>query len=368
MTAALRRSSGAWSAGLSGKEDNSFDAIRLFLATLVVFEHSFFLVENGLDSEPLYILTRGQFNSGAVAVCMFFAISGFLVTRSWLLTGNVRRYLLKRIARIVPGFLVATFVGCVLIAPLTATNPFSYFAGQKWPALVTQAFALRQVSVTGILDGNAVRLIHGTLWTIQIEFDCYLALALIGSLGLLKPQRAWAFYLLSIFVLAAACTGWIRLPVLDHGFAALLISSPDQWPTLFPFFIAGSAFYIYRDYVPKWLPLFGASLLLVAATSIWGGFYWALLLGGTYAVIYLALSSSLEMKVFGRRTDLSYGVYLYGWPFGQLLLYVSHQSLAPLALFLLTMAVTLPVAYGSWLIVESPSLSMMRRKPALAAA
>jgi peptidoglycan/LPS O-acetylase OafA/YrhL len=47
---------------------------------------------------------------------------------------------------------------------------------------------------------------------------------------------------------------------------------------------------------------------------------------------------------------------------------VSHQSLAPLTLFLLTMALTLPVAYGSWLIVESPSLSMMRRKPALAAA
>ena len=54
--AALRQGSGAWSAGLSGKEDNSFDAIRLFLATLVVFEHSFFLLENRYDSEPFYVL------------------------------------------------------------------------------------------------------------------------------------------------------------------------------------------------------------------------------------------------------------------------------------------------------------------------
>jgi peptidoglycan/LPS O-acetylase OafA/YrhL len=366
--ASLRQGSGRWSAGLAGKDENSFDAIRLFLATLVVFEHSFFLIENRYDSEPFYLLTHGQFNSGAIAVCMFFAISGFLVTRSWLLTGDVRRYLLKRIARIVPGFLVASFVACVLIAPLTTTNSVSYFVGQKWPALLVQAIALRQVSVSGILDGNAVRLIHGTLWTIQIEFDCYLALAVFGSLGMLKRQRAWALYLLLMVVLVAARAGWVRLPVLDHGFFALLISSPDQWPALIPFFIAGSAFYVYQDYVPKWLPLFGGSLLLLVVSSWWGGLYWALLLGGTYTVIYLALSSSLEMKVLGRRTDLSYGVYLYGWPVGQLLLYLSHQSLAPIPLFLLTMAVTLPVAYASWSIVEAPSLVMLRRKPALAAA
>ena len=105
--ASLRQGSGRWSAGLAGKDENSFDAIRLFLATLVVFEHSFFLIENRYDSEPFYLLTNGQFNSGAIAVCMFFAISGFLVTRSWLLTGDVRRYLFKRIARIVPGLLDA---------------------------------------------------------------------------------------------------------------------------------------------------------------------------------------------------------------------------------------------------------------------
>jgi len=357
----------SWSTRLSGKEDNSFDAIRLFLATAVVFEHSFFLVDNRYDSGPFYALTNGQYNSGAIAVCMLFAISGFLVTRSWLLTGNVRRYLMKRIARIVPGFLVATFAACLLIAPLTASDPLSYFAAQKWVALIVQAFALRQVNVSGILDGNAVGLIHGTLWTIKIEFDCYLAVALFGSLGLLTPRRAWALYLGSMLFLAAAHAGWIQLPVLDHGFASLLISSPDQWPELFPFFIAGSAFYLYRDHVVKWLPLFGLSLLLLVVSSYWGGLFWALLFGGTYAVIYLALSSSLEVKLFGRRADLSYGVYLYGWPVAQLLLYLSHQTLSPLPLFFVTMAVTLPIAYASWLVVESPSLLIVRQKRAIAA-
>jgi peptidoglycan/LPS O-acetylase OafA/YrhL len=356
----LRDTGAGWSARLADKDDNSFDAIRLALAALVVFEHSYFLRENRYDSEPLYLLTGGQVNSGSLAVFMFFAISGFLVTRSYLLTGNVQRYLAKRIARIVPGFLVATFVGCVVLGPMAAKDLGTFFAGQKWVSLVVQALALRQVGVTGILDGNPVQLIHGTLWTIRYEFDCYLGIALFGSLGLLVPGRAWAVYLLAMAGLAAAWAGLVQLPTIDHGFFALLISSPDQWPLLFPFFLAGSAFYVYRDHVPKWLPICLLAGILLATMAVVGGMYWALLLGGTYVVIYLALSSSVEMKLFSRRVDLSYGVYLYGWPVGQMLFFFTHQSLGRLPLFVLTMALTLCAAYGSWRLVEYPSLRLVK--------
>lgn len=70
-------------------------------------------------------------NFGALTVCMFFAISGFLVTRSWVMTGNLQRYLVKRIVRIVPGFLAATFRACVLPRPFTAGDPADFLAQQK---------------------------------------------------------------------------------------------------------------------------------------------------------------------------------------------------------------------------------------------
>jgi peptidoglycan/LPS O-acetylase OafA/YrhL len=345
-----------WSARLSDKEDNAFDAIRFLLATLVVFEHSFFLISNRLDSEPIYLLTHGQTNSGALAVYMFFAISGFLVTRSYLLTANLPRYLAKRVARIVPGFLVATFVACVVFAPLVANNASSFFAAQNWPSLIVQALALRQVNVSDILSGNPVQLIHGTLWTIKYEFDCYIGVAILGSLGLLAPRRAWLAFGLIMFGLVAARIGWIHLPTFDHGIEALLISSPDQWPYLFPFFIAGSAFYVYRDYVPKFPLLCVAAILLIVASSMGGGLYWVLLFGATYLVVYLALSASVKMELFGRRVDLSYGVYLYGWPVGQLVLYFTGQRIGPYPLFFLTMAITLILAYASWRMVENPAL------------
>ena len=366
--AAIRENSAGWSERLAGKNDNSFDAIRLFLAILVVFEHSWFLTQNSYDAEPLYVLTAGQTNSGALAVYMFFAISGFLVTRSWLLTGDVRRYLMKRIGRIVPGFLAATFIACILLAPLTARDATAFFAGQKWTPLVAQALALRQINVSGILDGNPVQLIHGTLWTIKIEFDCYLLTAVVGSLGLLTPRRAWIVFLALLAIFTIARAGAFQLPTIDHGIASLLISSPDQWPSLFPFFIAGSAFYIYRDSIPKQPVLFWASLLVVATSALTGGMYWALLLAGTYAVIWLALSCSAGVSVFGRRADLSYGVYLYGWPVAQLLVYFSHQTLQPLPLFALTMAITFIFAYASWRIVEAPSLAIVSSGRAAAVA
>jgi peptidoglycan/LPS O-acetylase OafA/YrhL len=349
-----------WSARLDVKESNSFDAIRLVLASLVVLEHSYFLRDNSVAAEPLSLVTNGQWNFGNFAVCMFFAISGFLITRSYVLTADLWRYLAKRVARIAPGFLVASAVGYLALAPLAAEDVGTFFASQNWRRVLVQTLALQQSSVDGILNGNAVRLIHGTLWTIKYEFDCYLAVAVLGSLGLLTPRRAWLPYILIIGVLAAAQAGLLTLPVVDHGIPGLLMSNPVQWPFLFLFFFVGSAFYIYRAELPKSAFLGAAAVGLIGASAITGNLYWSVLLGGTYLIIYLALSSAVDLRLFGRRVDLSYGVYLYGWPVGQLLLYFSDQQLTPWTLFPLTLLLSCVLAFASWRLVEYPSLRLVK--------
>jgi peptidoglycan/LPS O-acetylase OafA/YrhL len=59
---------------------NSLNALRLALATLVVVSHAWPLT--GLEPEPGF----GGANLGTWAVFGFFAISGFLITRSRLRT------------------------------------------------------------------------------------------------------------------------------------------------------------------------------------------------------------------------------------------------------------------------------------------
>jgi peptidoglycan/LPS O-acetylase OafA/YrhL len=355
-----RATAASWSTRLDVKENNSFDAIRLVLASLVVFEHSFFLRDNSLGAEPLHRLTHGQMNGGNFAVCMFFAISGFLVTRSYILTDDLWRYLTKRVARIAPGFVVASLVGYVVLAPLTAENLHGFFASQNWTVVLLKTLALQQASVEGILAGNAVRLIHGTLWTIKYEFDCYLLVAVLGVLGLLARRRAWLVYLVILGSLALAQVGFFSFPIVDHGVPGLLISNPVQWPFLFLFFFVGSAFYVYRAEVPKSALLGIAAAAIIAITAYSGGLYWAVLIFGTYLIVYAALSSAVELRLFGRRADLSYGVYLYGWPVAQLLLYFTHQQLAAWALFPLTLLITCVVAFASWRLAEYPSLRLVK--------
>jgi peptidoglycan/LPS O-acetylase OafA/YrhL len=285
-----------WDERLDRGDQNAFDLLRLVLATLVVLEHSYFLIDGTSERDPLSILSRGQTNSGQLAVYMFFSLSGFLVTSSLLESSGVLHYLKKRVARIVPGFLVATAMACLIVGPLTAIDVGQYFRSQNWRNIIIGALALKQVGVTGILEGNALQLVHGTLWTIKYEFDCYLILALLGALGLMRPEFRLPVFAVLTGVFAVAMV--VGMPTVDHGIAALLISSPDQWSQLFPFFFVGSAFFLLRAHIPKSIAMLVASIAAIVISFGIGGAYWGLLFGGTYAVLFVSLSFAAQVKPF----------------------------------------------------------------------
>lgn len=349
-----------WDSRLRSGEGNAFDMVRLVLATLVVLEHSYFLIDNSAARDPIALLSGGRTNSGQFAVYMFFALSGFLVTQSMMNSRSVVDYLSRRVARIVPGFLVATAIGCVVFAPLAASDVGAYFHQQDWRNIVATTLALKQASVYGAFQSNPLQLVHGTLWTIRYEFDCYLFIALLSVAGLLRAQTTAVAVLLVIAILVA-----MKLfppPVIDHGSAALLISSPNRWPDLFPFFFAGSAIFLFRDRIAKSKLWFFCALAGIAASFTWGGVWWSLLVAGTYATLFVALSFAAEIRVFGRRTDLSYGVYLYGWPIQQSLLYWTGMKLSALQLFATAMPFSLFVAWLIWTLVERPALALVRER------
>lgn len=359
VTSSFRETSG-WDDRLDREAGNAFNAVRLVLATLVVLEHSFFLIDNGVRRDPLFLISNGQTNCGHLAVVMFFSLSGFLVTQSLLTSRSVWNFLVKRLARIVPGFLVASALGCLLFGPLAASNVAAYFQSQSWIRIILSALALKQATLTGVLEGNPLHLIHGTLWTIRYEFDCYLVLAMMGVCGLLRPPL-----IVPTFTVVASCLAMIfliHMPKFDHGLAALLISSPDWWPEFFPFFFVGSAFYLFRHYIPKSPILSAASLAALSVSCVFGGMYPALLFFGTYLVLYVALSFVVGVSVRGREVDLSYGVYLYGFPIQQLLLFYSNMTLHPVVLFVVSACLSYAFAWVSWVSIEYPCLQVVRSK------
>lgn len=354
------RNVSTWDERLDCGDRNAFDVVRLALATLVVLEHSYFLIDGTTDRDPLSVLSKGQTNSGQLAVYMFFSLSGFLVTNSLLQSSSVLHFIAKRVVRIVPGFLVSSALACLIVGPLTSVDVGQYFRSQNWRNIIVGALALKQVGVAGILEGNPLRLVHGTLWTIKYEFDCYLLLALLGAVGLIGPNLRLPMFVALAAALAVAMT--VRLPVVSYGIAALLISSPDRWPELFPFFFVGSAFFLFREHIPKSNVMLTASVAVIVTSFIVGGAYWALLFCGTYGVLFVSLSLASQVKLFGRRVDLSYGVYLYGWPIQQMLLFYAGMKLSPPELFGAALVLSCLIAWISWTIVERPSLGLVRNR------
>src|SRR5579875_2465757 len=95
---------------------NRITALRLLLALLVLVSHSYLL--GGFDPDPVYVLSGGRLALGTLAVVGFFFVSGVLITRSFLHSASVWRYLWHRALRILPGYWVCLFVGAYLIGTL----------------------------------------------------------------------------------------------------------------------------------------------------------------------------------------------------------------------------------------------------------
>src|SRR3569833_2262835 len=93
---------------------NNLDIMRLMLAAGVLLSHSYELIDGNRSREPLTRIFR-TISLGEFVVDAFFVLSGFVIAMSWDRQPNVRRFMVNRILRIYPGFVVA-YLFSVLIA------------------------------------------------------------------------------------------------------------------------------------------------------------------------------------------------------------------------------------------------------------
>ena len=84
--------------------NDNLNAIRLCLAMLVLFSHSFAVL--GLPQPEAL-----GWDLGSHAVHAFFAVSGYLVVGSYMRRPNLVQFALNRLLRIVPALLVAYVFG-----------------------------------------------------------------------------------------------------------------------------------------------------------------------------------------------------------------------------------------------------------------
>lgn len=342
----------------AASRDNNFDALRLLAAASVIFSHSFLVAQGTQDREPLIRLTGNQSILGLCGVFVFFAISGFLVTQSWERTGSTPRYLLKRCLRIFPGLIVALVLSAFVLAPIVTTlPPGSYFARPE-PYRYVASNALLSVKaheLPGVLfANNPVGLeINGSLWTLRHEFLMYL---MVMTLGLTRLLNAWTC--VALVGLGMACVGFRGLPALD---------ALGGWGWLLAFFAIGMLLYKLRNTRIFDRRVALAALALLVASVPLRQFVLMFPLTGCYLALWLALNPRIPPLHVGRWGDLSYGLYIYGWPSEQFVVWLKGGHAAWWQVcgggFMLAGA----LAIVSWHLIEGPALRVKPRAPSASA-
>ena len=346
-------------------KENNFDLLRLLAALLVVFSHSY-PISGFASAEPIGRWT-GYRDGGNFAVCVFFVISGFLVTRS-LERNSVGAYLAARALRILPGLAVVVVIQTFLVGLIFTTLPASdylahpaTFDGLRSILVFDVRFAL-----PGVFQGHPVDgVVNGSLWTLPVETGFYLLLPLLGLTTLISRQRLWVLLL----VLATARLS-LQFFGIDEAHPGPLVFKGARLFTALDFglvFAMGAALWVYRDRIPLSGGLAVCALLILFAAARTEAAVWAFYVAVPYLVVYLALARPVMSpgKYLG---DISFGVYLYAFPVQQLLFSLFDRAVSPTRLTLCAIPVIVGCALLSWRFVEAPALRFKRRIESAAAA
>jgi peptidoglycan/LPS O-acetylase OafA/YrhL len=99
-------------------KDNNFNFLRLVFAFSVAIGHA-------LPADYNYTLSI-LFN-GHVAVCGFFIISGFLITKSYVDSKNIKEYFVKRCRRLLPAYWLVVLLCAFGLSAFSNLPPGEYF-------------------------------------------------------------------------------------------------------------------------------------------------------------------------------------------------------------------------------------------------
>ncbi|WP_145198771.1 acyltransferase family protein [Sphingobium sp. B2] len=341
-------------------ERNNLTLVRLVLASAVILTHCYWRVH--------HVGGQDQFSTwlgvplSVYAVDGFFFLSGFLVYGSLRRRAHAGRFMVARLARMMPALVVSVLLTVLIGAFFTRLPPIGYLGGET-ARFVGNNLSLMggHYSLSGIMCGARPCVINGSLWTLHWEMLCYLLLAAAALVGLSRA-RPMLMLVIPATVLVALL---VHLPFVHAILGKIggkgglyFVEYADRLWTLFA---AGIAAQLLRDRIRlSWAVL----LLLTVANLLahrWNINYHVQTLFVGYAVLCLGLLSAKNGAISGRWPDYSYGMYIYAFPVMMLaagLMRIDNYLL----LALMNFAFTLPLAALSWHFVEKPVLELVRNR------
>lgn len=328
-----------------GSRENNFTTIRIVLAWLVLYGHSYAIQPLPGIRDPLNQMFDGSIWIGALAVNGFFAISGFLVAAS-LTNRGIVDYLISRVLRIYPALVLCVFTSVFVLGPAFTTLSLSeYFSHPRTWSYLNNALAFlnMQWTLPGAFEAHLRPSMNGSLWTLTVEVRCYLLLAALTFLGFRLSKLIGNVLVILIF--AVGIVSFESIP---------LLGSNPKWARLALYFAMGVLLYLNRDKIllDYRIAVLAAVLAFLSFGEDW--FHYVFPPALIYLLFYLAYNTR-PLRTDAVVGDISYGVYIYAWPVQQIVrqCFPGHT---PYFNTIVASLVVIPLAWLSWHYIERRAL------------
>jgi len=330
-------------------KNNNITLIRLALASMVIMHHTYPINPVSPHVDLTQWIAPSD-SSGSFAVKVFFFFSGLLIVNSLMHRQNTVHYWSHRVLRIFPGLLFVLLVSAFVIGPIFTDNDLHhYFFDKETYKYVFKNLLLNtRYSLPGVFLHNPMaNAVNGSLWSLAWEFKCYIITYLVYLLSFKKYFR-WV---------ATVCFLLIAVQIVCWNY---LFCYDLHWDPYYPFYyFLGGIVALHADSISLNMKTLLGTFSLAVIGYFLGNPYNTILIMSFYSLLLLWLASTPLLLKFNMKTDVSYGVYLWG--------FIVQQSLHSLfphwgSYLHLLFALVISILMGtiSWFLVEKPSLNFAK--------
>lgn len=312
------------------KINNSLvDLIKFIAAILVIFSHSFSLSNSSQDYLSIWI---NDASFGSLAVSIFFCFSGYYITKSILKDSN--KFIIKRLKRLLPELIIVVLFTIFIIGPIfTNLSIKKYFLSSGTYIYLFNIFMIPVHNLPGVFINNIhLRTVNGVLWTLSVEFACYLFIFLIYKLKLLKKEKYHYVIIASIII---SLLSYLILRKLN---VTLLISMIRP----FVIFLISSLLYFYNSKISKKIIIIDILLsiifLLFRNYILYDIFLIVLL---PQILCYVAENIKINNRYISYLGKISYAMYLIGFIIQQSVISIFGGVMNPFLNFVISIPLTI---------------------------
>lgn len=332
-------------------QKNSLDLLRLVAASLVLYSHQHALMGR---AEPLFF---GWTTFGGAGVTMFFFLSGMLVWSSWVRDEDLRRFFMRRSLRIFPALWLIVLVTVFLLGPVFSTlGLMDYWASSSSWRYLSTALLVVHHSLPGVFADNPFpAAVNGSLWTLPVEFLCYITVAALGCITWGSRQVLIALGLGLSVLLASFAPQVLGLRFVPHFEMVAVFWAGVYYAGVIQNKGEDKSTYVALNQALAW----GLGALSLLGFYLWSdrGLERTAMLVCAAVLVQVALKFSAGAKLTNRLGDLSYGVYIFAFPVQQIVVHWGQGAGWGFGVSLaLSFVLTGALAFASWHLLEKQAL------------